>query len=99
MVAVWSIVAIGLFNSIMFPNIFALGIEGMGKLTNAASSLLIMAIVGGAVIPLAQGAIADTIGVHHGFLLPLACYIYIVVCGFRGSRIGVADTAVEPLRG
>lgn len=99
MVAVWSIVAIGLFNSIMFPNIFALGIEGMGKLTNAASSLLIMAIVGGAVIPLAQGAIADTIGVHHAFLLPLACYAYIVFYGFRGARMGLADTMPEAAHG
>jgi len=87
-VAVWSIVAIGLFNSIMFPNIFTLGIRGMGSLTGIASSLLIMAIVGGAVIPLAQGAIADTIGVHHAFVLPLACYLYIVFYGFRGSRAG-----------
>ncbi len=86
-VAVWTIVSIGLFNSIMFPNIFTLGIRRMGHLTNAASSLLIMAIVGGAVIPLAQGAIADTIGVHHAFLLPLACYLYIAFYGFVGSRI------------
>jgi len=56
----------------------------------AASSLLIMAIVGGAVIPLAQGAIADAIGVHHAFLLPLACYAYIVFYGVRGSRAGRA---------
>jgi len=89
-VAVWSIVAVGLFNSIMFPNIFTLGIRGMGRLTGAASSLLIMAIVGGAVIPLAQGAIADAIGVHHAFLLPLACYAYIVFYGVRGSRAGRA---------
>ena len=86
-VAVWTIVVIGLFNSIMFPNIFTLGIRRMGPLTGAASSLLIMAIVGGAVIPLAQGAIADTIGVHHAFLLPLACYAYIAFYGFVGSRI------------
>ena len=59
MTAVWSVVAIGLFNSIMFPNIFTLGIRGMGPLTGKASSLLIMAIVGGAVVPLAQGALAD----------------------------------------
>lgn len=92
-VAVWSIVVIGLFNSIMFPNIFTLGIRRMGYLTGVASSLLIMAIVGGAVIPLAQGAIADAIGVHHAFLLPLVCYAYIAFYGFVGSRI---RSAPEP---
>ena len=88
-VAVWSVVAIGLFNSIMFPNIFTFGIEKMGPLTGKASSLMIMAIVGGAVIPLAQGAIADAIGVHHAFLLPLLCYLYIVFYGFKGSLLGL----------
>lgn len=86
-VAVWTIVAIGLFNSIMFPNIFTLGIEQMGSLTDRASSLLIMAIVGGAVIPLLQGALADTIGVHYAFVLPLLCYLYIIFYGFKGSKI------------
>ncbi|HET6725812.1 MAG TPA: sugar MFS transporter [Gammaproteobacteria bacterium] len=86
-IAVWTIVTIGLFNSIMFPNIFTLGIERMGALTNRASSLLIMAIVGGAVIPELQGALADTIGIHHAFALPLLCYLYVVFYGFRGSRI------------
>jgi FHS family L-fucose permease-like MFS transporter len=86
MVAVWSVAAIGLFNSIMFPNIFTLGIEKFGPLTGKVSSLLVMAIVGGALIPLAQGAIADHIGVHHAFVLPLACYAYIVFYGLKGSR-------------
>jgi FHS family L-fucose permease-like MFS transporter len=86
-IALWTIVAIGLFNSIMFPTIFTLGIERMGVLTGKASSLLIMAIVGGAIIPLCQGALADTIGVHHAFVLPLACYLYIMFYGFKGSKI------------
>lgn len=85
--AMWAILAVGLFNSIQFPNIFTLGIEGMGKLTDKASSLLIMAIVGGAIIPLLQGVIADNIGIHHAYILPVLCYIYIVFYGFRGSRI------------
>lgn len=87
MAAVWSVVAIGLFNSVMFPTIFALGIEQMGPLTGKASSLLIMAIVGGAVVPLAQGFIADRVGVQLAFVLPLACYLYIIFYGFRGSRL------------
>ncbi len=87
MAAVWSVVAIGLFNSIMFPNIFTLGIRRMGPLTGKASSLLIMAIVGGAVVPLAQGALADAIGVHHAFVLPLACYLFVAFYGLNGSRV------------
>jgi FHS family L-fucose permease-like MFS transporter len=86
-VAMWSVIAIGLFNSVMFPNIFTLGIEKFGALTGKVSSLLVMAIVGGAVIPLAQGALADRIGVQHAFVLPLACYAYIVFYGLRGSRV------------
>ncbi|MGH8164705.1 MAG: sugar MFS transporter, partial [Rhodanobacteraceae bacterium] len=85
-VAMWSVVAIGLFNSIMFPSIFTLGIEKFGPLTGKVSSLLVMAIVGGAVIPLAQGALADHIGVQHAFVLPLACYLYILFYGLKGSR-------------
>jgi FHS family L-fucose permease-like MFS transporter len=91
MTAVYSVVAIGLFNSIMFPTIFALGIERLGPLTGKASSLLIMAIVGGAIVPYVQGMFADHIGVQHAFFLPLLCYAYIVFYGLRGSRIH--DTA------
>ena len=86
-VAVASVVAIGLFNSIMFPNIFTLGIEKFGPLTGKVSSLLVMAIVGGAVIPLAQGSLADQIGVHHAYVLPMICYLYIIWYGLRGSRV------------
>jgi FHS family L-fucose permease-like MFS transporter len=85
--AMYSIVAIGLFNSIMFPTIFSLGIERMGPLTGKASSLLIMAIVGGAVLPFLQGFLADNIGIQHAFVLPLLCYAYIVFYGLRGSAI------------
>ncbi|WP_229679196.1 sugar MFS transporter [Dyella caseinilytica] len=87
MTAMYSIVAIGLFNSIMFPTIFALGIERMGPLTGKASSLLIMAIVGGALVPYLQGMLADNIGIQHAFVLPLLCYAYIVFYGLSGSRI------------
>lgn len=75
--AMWSVVAIGLFNSIMFPTIFTMGIDGLGPLTGKGSSLLIMAIVGGAIIPLLQGILADRIGIQHAFVLPLICYGYI----------------------
>lgn len=86
-VAVWSVVAIGLFNSIMFPTIFSLGIERLGSLTGKASSLLVMAIVGGALIPQLQGVIADHIGLQHAFFLPLLCYAYILFYGVSGSKV------------
>ncbi|MGH8110854.1 MAG: sugar MFS transporter [Rhodanobacteraceae bacterium] len=85
-IAVATVVAIGLFNSVMFPSIFALGVEGFGPLTSRVSGLLIMAIVGGAIIPLAQGALADSVGVHHAYVLPLICYLYILYYGVKGSR-------------
>ncbi|HEY0198551.1 MAG TPA: sugar MFS transporter [Rhodanobacter sp.] len=86
-VAMYSIILIGLFNSIMFPTIFALGIERLGPMTSKASSLLIMAIVGGALIPYVLGVFADHIGLQHAFFLPLLCYAYIVFYGLSGSKV------------
>lgn len=83
-IAMWSIISIGLFNSIMFPTIFALGIEGLGPLTGEASGLLNTAIVGGAIVPLVQGLIADRIGLHHAFVLPVLCYLYILFFAAKG---------------
>jgi MFS transporter, FHS family, L-fucose permease len=85
-VAMWSILAVGLFNSILFPSIFTLGIAGLGKLTGKGSGIMVAAIVGGAIIPLAQGALADHIGLHVAFFLPAVCYLYIVFYGFVGSK-------------
>lgn len=95
--AKWSVVAIGLFNSIMFPTIFALGIERLGPLTGKASSLLVMAIVGGAIVPLATGWLADRYGLQHAFVLPMLCYGYIVFYALRGSRVREAAslTAIQ----
>jgi FHS family L-fucose permease-like MFS transporter len=84
--AMVAILLVGLFNSIMFPSIFTLGTAHMGPLTGKASGLLVMAIVGGAIIPVIQGAIADKIGIHHCFILPLLCYMFIIYYGFLGSR-------------
>jgi FHS family L-fucose permease-like MFS transporter len=84
--AMGSIILVGLFNSVMFPSIFTLGIAGLGPLTGDGSGLLVMAIVGGAVIPLAMGFLADHIGLHHAFILPAICYLYIMYYAFRGSR-------------
>jgi MFS transporter, FHS family, L-fucose permease len=84
--AMWSILLIGLFNSIMFPTIFTLAIDGLGPLTGDGSGLLVAAIVGGAIIPLLQGFLADRIGIHHAFFLPAICYLYIVYYGLKGSK-------------
>jgi len=87
-VAMWSIIAVGLFNSIMFPSIFTLGIADLGPLTGRGSSLMVAAIVGGAIIPVIQGKIADSsVGVHHAFVLPVLCYIYIAMFGFTRPRL------------
>jgi FHS family L-fucose permease-like MFS transporter len=83
--AMWSIILVGLFNSIMFPTIFTLGIEGLGPLTGEGSGLLNTAIVGGAVIPLLQGLIADRVGIHHAFILPVICYLYIALFAMKGT--------------
>src|SRR6185295_6540485 len=83
--AMWSMLAVGLFNSIMFPSIFALGVAELGPLTGSGSGLMNMAIVGGAIIPVIQGAVADSIGIHHAFFLPVICYLYILFYALRGS--------------
>ncbi|MDE8348553.1 MAG: sugar MFS transporter [Acidocella sp.] len=76
--ALWAVVAVGLMNAIMFPTIFSLAIEGLGKLTAQGSALLIMAIVGGALVPLLQGGLSDHFGLRLAFILPLGCYLYIL---------------------
>jgi FHS family L-fucose permease-like MFS transporter len=72
-------------NSVMFPSIFTLAIEGLGPLTGKGSGLLVAAIVGGAIVPELQGLLADHIGIHHAFFLPVLCYIYIIFYALKGS--------------
>jgi FHS family L-fucose permease-like MFS transporter len=84
--AMYSIILVGLFNSIMFPSIFTLGVAELGPLTGDGSGMMIMAIVGGALIPVAQGAIADRVGIHHAFFLPVICYLYILFFALSGSK-------------
>jgi len=91
-VAMFTILGIGFFNSIMFPTIFTLGIEGLGPLTGEASGLLNTAIVGGAIIPWVQGLIADRIGIHHAFFLPAICYLYIVLFALKGKPVASTTT-------
>jgi len=86
-VAMWSIIGIGLFASIMWSNIFTLAIRGLGKYTSQGSSLLIMAILGAALIPPLQGLVADTFGVQQSFIVILTCHIFVAWYGFKGSKI------------
>lgn len=87
--AMWSLILVGLFNSIMWPNIFALGLAELGRLTNQGSSLMVAAVIGGAILPLLQGVVADHIGIHHAFFIPAICYVYLCFFGFKGSRVRV----------
>ena len=92
-VAMWALLLIGLFNSIMFPTIFALAIKGLGKRTGEGAGVLCMAIVGGALVPLMQGFLADYIGILYSFLIPLICYLYIAFYGLRGASSFRADAS------
>ncbi|MBM4172612.1 MAG: sugar MFS transporter [Ignavibacteria bacterium] len=89
-VAMWTILAVGLFNSIMFPTIFTLAITGLGKHTGQGSGILCTAIVGGALLPVIQGFFADNIGIHHAFFIPVLCYVYIMYYGFKGHKPVIA---------
>lgn len=84
--AMWTILSVGFFNSIMFPTIFTLGVAELGPLTGSGSGILNMAIVGGAILPLIQGVIADHIGLQHAFFVPVICYLYILFYGLSGSK-------------
>ena len=98
--AMWAILAVGLFNSVMFPSIFTVGLSGLGELTSKGSSLMVAAIVGGALIPLAEGHLADLIGVQHAFMIPAICYVYIALFGFIGGRKSERDIQeIEAARG
>ncbi len=87
-IAFWAVIGIGIFNSIMWSNIFTLAIDGLGKYTSQGSSLLVMAILGGAVIPPIQGAFADLMGVQFSFIVPILCYVYIFYYGISGYKKG-----------
>ncbi len=84
-VAMWSILAVGFFNSIMFPTIFTLAVKGLGAMTSKGSGLVCQGIVGGALVPLIQGVVADSIGIQLSFVVPMMCYIYIGWYALRGA--------------
>ncbi len=85
-VAVWSLVLCGLANSVMYPNIFALGIAELGPMTSKGSGVITIGNVGGAVVPLLFGWLADKVGIQYAFVLPIVCYIYVAFYGFVGYK-------------
>jgi len=94
--AMAAILSVGLCNSIMFPSVFTLGIQDLGPLTSKGSSLMIAAIVGGALIPLSQGKLADHIGLHPSFIVPAVCYIYIAAFGIAAIKRPPASDSLLP---
>jgi FHS family L-fucose permease-like MFS transporter len=85
--AFWTIIGLGLFNSIMWSNIFTLAIDGLGKHTSQGSSLLVMMILGGAIVPVIVGGVADVIGGYHfSFFIPIICYLYLAYYGWKGYK-------------
>jgi MFS transporter, FHS family, L-fucose permease len=91
------VLGVGLFSSIGWSNIFSLAIEGLGPLKSQASSLLVMAVLGGAILPPLQGRIADvTHNLRLSFLVPLLAYAYVAFYGWKGHRVGRASESVAP---
>jgi FHS family L-fucose permease-like MFS transporter len=87
LVAMWAILAVGLFNSIMFPTIFSLALRDLGPHSSQGSGYLCLAIVGGAIVPLFQGMMADSMGLQPAFILPVICYAFIVFYGAKGAQM------------
>jgi len=85
-IAMWSILLVGLMNSLMFATIFTLAVKGLGKYTDQASGILSTAIVGGAVIPFLYGLMSDATSLRIAFILPLICYVYIAWYGLKGHH-------------
>lgn len=96
MLAMWAIIAVGLCNSIMFPTIFSMALHQLGKFTSQGSGILCMAIVGGALVPVAQGFLADIFSLQLSFLLPAACYIYIMFFGWKYANLHKTQIKPEP---
>jgi FHS family L-fucose permease-like MFS transporter len=94
LVSIWAVVLIGFFHSIMFPTIFALSIKNLGPLTKRGSSLLVMAILGGAIFPAIMGRISDASSIQTAFVVPLLCYVFILYFGVSGYKPSAAVATV-----
>ena len=95
-VPMFAMLLVGFFNSIMFPSIFTLGIQDLGPLTSKGSSLMIAAIVGGALIPKGTGILADHIGLQASFIVPVICYVYIAAFGIASIKRPLAYDGIIP---
>jgi MFS transporter, FHS family, L-fucose permease len=103
-VALFAFISGGLFCSVLWPSIFSLGTAGLGKYTNQGSAYLIMMILGGAIIPVVQGTVADSIGIHNSYVVALLCFGYLFFFGIRVSQVlrkqGIDfDNQVKPVKG
>lgn len=85
--ALYAVLSIGLFNSILFPTIFSVAIEGLGSLTSKGSGWLCLAIVGGALVPLLQGVVADKVNIQLSFIIPVLCYCFIAWYGLNVVKL------------
>jgi MFS transporter, FHS family, L-fucose permease len=94
LLSVWAVILIGFFHSIMFPTIFALSIKNLGPLTKRGSSLLVMAILGGAIFPAIMGRISDASSIQTAFVVPLVCYVFILYFGLSGYKPSSAPATV-----
>jgi MFS transporter, FHS family, L-fucose permease len=94
--AMWCIVGVGLFTSIGWPNIFSLALDGTGIYKSQVSSLLVMAILGGALLPPLQGHIADIAGLQISYIVPLIAYSYVGFYGWMGHRFGKRRAVTRP---
>lgn len=97
-IAMWAILLVGLCNSIMFPTIFSLALNGLGKHTSQGAGILCLAIVGGAIIPLLQGVLADNLTIQIAFILPLLCYLYIAFYGAKGCKVKDSQLVNEEIK-
>lgn len=93
--SIWSLVFIGLFTSIMYPIVFTLSIKDLGAYTKTASSLLIMGIVGGAIVPPIMGSISDNVGIRYAFFAPLVCYAYVIYFAIKGHQIKASKASIN----
>jgi FHS family L-fucose permease-like MFS transporter len=85
-VAIWSLVLCGVANSVMYPNIFALGIAELGPMTSEGSGVITIGNVGGAVIPVLFGWLADRVGIQFAFVIPIVGYLYVAYYGLSGYK-------------
>ncbi len=93
--SVLAIVLVGFFNSIMFPTIFALSLKNLGPLTKRGSSLLVMSIIGGALIPAVMGRISDVSNIRIAFVMPVVCYAYVIYFALKGYKPDTARLTAE----